>query len=100
MNADPTPHSMSPVFTPDMTVNAPKVPRTAPAGYIRLTDLASEIGVSSQSIRYWVSSGGNTGFPKARKIGGKMLVFEIAELREYFQRNGVDCTFLDNHQTS
>lgn len=90
---------MSPASMQPMPVTTPRPPKNAPAGYIRLTDVALGIGVSSQSIRYWVNSG-NTGFPKARKIGGKMLVFEIAELREYFLRNGVDCTFLENYQTS
>lgn len=58
--------------------------RRAPEGYIRASDLARKLGVSSASLRDWSSRGL---FPNYRVIG-KTAFYAISEVREYFMAVG------------
>lgn len=76
--------SVSHITTKSPPLVSMTVSNRAPEGYIRASDLARKLGVSSASLRDWSSRGL---FPNYRVIG-KTAFYAIPEVREYFMTVG------------
>ena len=87
-SSSPIPPQMSPDTASSPSNRTSPSGRTSPAGFVRSTDLAPILGVSSQSVRLW-SLSPRSGFPKPVQVG-KILFFKINDLEAYFRSLGLD----------